>query len=207
HRGTCSSTLGRPSDRPTRRSYGTSAASRPTTDHYKENAAPHKSRARVSVQQNPSDRGKERRTTLVSALHEDDEIREEASQLIDQASVLSDAAAAETMHEKDSLLVFGLDRDEAHVWSAGRLADGDGVVEVVLSCPTALAIWGDEAWIDDACVVAEAGELARPVVGAGAGFHGDQSRWCIGEELEKLLALESFAQYDLAVRVDATQGE
>ena len=129
------------------------------------------------------------------------------SQLIDQASVLSDAASAETMHEKDSLLVFGLDRDEAHVWSAGRLADGDGVVEVVLSCPTALAIWGDEAWIDDACVVAEAGELARPVVGAGAGFHGDQSRWCIGEELEKLLALESFAQYDLAVRVDATQGE
>jgi len=69
--------------------------------------------------------------------------------------VLSNAGLAEPVHEEDRLLILGLDRDEAHLRSAGRLADGYGVVEVIFSRVALVAIGGHEARVDDASVVAE----------------------------------------------------
>jgi hypothetical protein len=75
--------------------------------------------------------------------------------------VLGDAGS--TVHEENRLRILGIDRDEAHLRAAGSLADGHGIVEVVLARVALVAVGGDEARVDDARVVAESEELAGAV--------------------------------------------
>ena len=64
-------------------------------------------------------------------------------------------------------------------------ADRRGIVGVVLAAGALFAIRADKLRGDDACVQAQRHELARPVVRAGACFHGDDA---VGGQLPRARA-------------------
>lgn len=101
----------------------------------------------------------------------DAELREAPANTVGRPGVFGDAGLAQSVYEQDGLLLGRLDRHEAHRGPPGGLADRGCVVAVVLAGAALGAIGGDEARIDDALVMPEDSQLARPVMGAEAGFH------------------------------------
>src|SRR6266566_8883851 len=81
------------------------------------------------------------------------------------------------------LLHLGLDRDEAHRWAAHRLADRLGVRRIVLVAPD-IGL-GVGRW-DQPRVMAELGDLARPVVRRRTRLHPNQARRQLGKERQNL---------------------
>lgn len=138
---------------------------------------------------------------------DDTELGEKAPQAVDRPGVLGDTVSAQAMNQQDGLLIDAFNGDEAHSRSPCRFADGDGVVEIILPGAALVAIGGDEAGIDDPGLMAELGELPRPVVGAGAGLHGDDDGRCVGEELEQAGAVEGLSQHDVPVLINAADGK
>ena len=114
---------------------------------------------------------------------DDAEFGEKAAHAVDESGVVGDAGVAQAMDEQNRLLLLGFDGDESHAGSTRGFADGVGVVEVVFAGAALMSIGGDEPRIDDAGIVAESAQFARPMVSAGAGFHGDQCSGAIGEAL------------------------
>jgi hypothetical protein len=85
------------------------------------------------------------------------------------------------------LLGFGLDRDEAHRRPAHRLADRRRVRRILLVPPDIGFRVGRR---DQPYVVAQSGQLARPVMRRGTGFHADQAARQLGEERQNLGAAQ-----------------
>ena len=136
--------------------------------------------------------------------HDEAEFGEQAAQLVDLCGALGNDGAADAMQAEDGLLLDGFDGNEAHGGTADGFADGLGVVAVILA---ALAVGDDKARGDDAGVVPEIAQSARPMVGAAAGFHADDAGRQIGEAFEQLAAREGLLQHRLAVRIDAVHTE
>lgn len=90
------------------------------------------------------------------------------------------------MHHELPLLVLGLDGNEQDVRAGSGLADRGGIGSVVLAAPACAAIGRHELGGDQAHGVAELAELAGPVVGTGARFHGVDARWQRSDQLEQL---------------------
>ena len=109
----------------------------------------------------------------------------------------------QAVHTQHALLLDALDQHKMHLRTRGRFADGSGIVGIVLSalpcrpqaglrraffalsnCAQAQLepqrsalqpVRGHQMGRDDAGIQAQAHQLAGPVVGAGAGFHGHQT--------------------------------
>lgn len=77
----------------------------------------------------------------------------------------------QAVHAQQALLLDALDGDEAHVRAAGGLADGGGIVGVVLAAVAFAAVGRSQVRRDDAGVQPHGQELARPVMSAGADLH------------------------------------
>src|SRR5688500_9166108 len=74
---------------------------------------------------------------------------------------------AGAMHRQYCLLLDGFHRHKAHLGSPDRLTNSLRIIAVVLA---AFSVGRDELPRDQTHRVAEFRELARPVVGTGAGF-------------------------------------
>jgi len=91
-------------------------------------------------------------------------LTEQAANAVDRGSALLDEPLSHTVNRQPGLRVLALDRDKAHVRPLNRFANGLGVSRVVLATPTTESVRSDELRRDDPDIVAELGELARPVV-------------------------------------------
>ena len=112
------------------------------------------------------------------------------------------------MHGQPGLLALVLDRHEAHVRALNGLADGCGIGRVVLAAPPAQAIGNDEFRGDQPNGVAKGLELARPMMGARAGFHCDGARWQRGDQLDESAASDpGLNQCRFSDLVDPMDGE
>jgi hypothetical protein len=86
-----------------------------------------------------------------------------------------------------ALRLGALRLDEPHGRSLRRLADRLGIGHVVLlPLHERLHVGGR----DEPRLVAQGGELAGPVMGAGAGFHRDHATGLSGEEAQQLVSSE-----------------
>src|SRR6202020_2371120 len=75
----------------------------------------------------------QRSPQIADVLCNDDAVlAEKTADLIDEPDAISDQATANPMNRLHRQLFGGLDRHEAHVWSADRLADTFRVIPVVL---------------------------------------------------------------------------
>ena len=112
-------------------------------------------------------------------------------------------AFAQAVHAQHALLLDALDGHEVHLRPAGGFADRRGVVGVVLAAHTLAAIRADELRGDDARVQAQGDQLARPVMRAGTGFHGDDAaRRQLHAPGQKFVAHQGSAREHMPGRVD-----
>ena len=104
---------------------------------------------------------------------------EKTADLIDEPDAIGNQATANPMNRLHRQLFGGLDRHEAHVWSADRLADGFRVIPIVL---VGLHIGRDELWTDQSDIVTKVGKRLRPKVCAVRSLHADKARRQVGEK-------------------------
>jgi len=100
--------------------------------------------------------------------YDDPVLAQEAPHLIAQRGALLDEQLAGAMQRLDVLVLYLFDRDKAHMRATRRLADGGGIVGIVL---VALAVWRHELGTDQAHIMAQLSHRAGPVVRALTGFH------------------------------------
>ncbi len=103
------------------------------------------------------------------------ELGQQATQAVDASGALGLEALAQAVHAQHALLLDALDRNEEHLRPSGGFTNGRGVVGVVLAAAALPAVGADQLRGDDACVQAQGHELARPVVRARAGLHGNDA--------------------------------
>ena len=112
------------------------------------------------------------------------------------------------MHHELALLIDRFDRHESHVWAGDGFADGGCIGCIVLAATAREAVRDDELGRHQAYGVAELLELARPLVGARAGFHADEARRQRGDEFEQLGARHARAhQHALACGIHAVNSK
>ena len=162
-------------------------------------------------------------------LRQDDaEFGNQAAQPVVDGRPLLDEASAGAMQAEDDLmkplrsglssqktrakplrmLVFFLDRDEAHVRPPHGFADRGGVRGVVLAALAGQAVGADELRRHQLDGMAMLAELPRPVVRAGAGFHADQARRQLDDQLQQFVARNfRLDQHGLAVIINAMHGK
>ena len=122
-------------------------------------------------------------------LRQDDaEFGDQAAQPVIGGGAFLDEAVAGAVQAQDDLLVLFLDRHEAHVRACHGFADGRGVRRIVLAALAGHAVGGDELRRHQLDGVAVRPKLPRPVVRAGAGFHADQARRQLRDQLQQLVA-------------------
>jgi hypothetical protein len=142
--------------------------------------------------------------TVTTLGHDQAKFREQPPQLINERGALLDEARSHPMQAENGLLFIALDRHEAHAGPSHRLANGLGVVAVVLA---ALAVGGDEARGHDPDPVTEPPQFPAPVMGARAGLHADQTRRELGEARQQLRPGQGLPQHDPAVLIHPVQTE
>src|SRR5215470_2299743 len=104
----------------------------------------------------------------------------------------------DSKHDAVRLLLFGLDRHEAHARPLCRFTDGLCIGGIVL-LPLDERL--DVGRRDQAHLMAQLADLTRPVVRAGTGFHcNDAPRLCC-QETEKLHASDALAKEHMPGRV------
>jgi hypothetical protein len=92
-------------------------------------------------------------------------------------------------HQHQGVLLFcRLERHEAHVRSAGCLADRFGITLVVFYALTAFAVRRGELRSDEVDLAPERAQLASPEVSSAACFHGHVAGLKVGKPLEKFLS-------------------
>src|SRR5215831_13315793 len=89
------------------------------------------------------------------------------AQSVDALGALTHQEIAGAEHDAVRLLLFGLDRNEAHAWPLRRFTDGLCIGRIVL---LPLDEWLDVDRRDQAHMMAQLSDLTRPVVRAGTGF-------------------------------------
>jgi Phage integrase, N-terminal SAM-like domain len=111
---------------------------------------------------------------------------------------------AKPVHDQHALLLDALDGHEAHVRPTGRLADGSGVVGVVLARGAFGTVRRGKLRRDDACVETHRDELAAPVVGRRADLHRDDAaRRQLPTPGDELVAGQGTVRDGAAGRVDS----
>jgi hypothetical protein len=123
------------------------------------------------------------------------EFAEQAASSVDRSRSLPDKQCPHPMQRKDALLRLRLDRHKPHVRARYRFADGLSVSRIGL---VPLDIRLDVFRRDQAHVMAESHQRARPMVGTGAGLHPDQARRQFGEERNQLTASKTPPQPGMA---------
>ncbi|MCY1235239.1 hypothetical protein D9M72_478470 [compost metagenome] len=103
------------------------------------------------------------------------ELRQQAPDAVDAGGAVCLDALSQAVDAQHALLLHALDRHEVHVRARGRLADRSGIVGVVLAALALEAIRHDVRGGNDAGIQPQSKQLARPVMGAGAGLHGNQA--------------------------------
>jgi hypothetical protein len=133
---------------------------------------------------------------------------DQAAQAVIGGGAFFDEALPGAVQAQDDLLVFFLDRDEAHVRPGDGFADGGGVRRVVLAALAAHAVGRDELGRHQLDGVAVLAEQPRPVVRAGAGFHADEAGRQLRHQLQQFVACYlGLDQCGLAVIINAMHGK
>src|SRR5215471_1092562 len=97
------------------------------------------------------------------------------AQSVDALGALTHQEIAGAEHDAVRLLLFGLDRNEAHAWPLRRFTDGLCIGRIVL-LPLDERLDVDRR--DQAHMMAQLSDLTRPVVRPGTGFHRDDAPAC-----------------------------
>jgi hypothetical protein len=135
-------------------------------------------------------------------------MRYEAAQSVGKCRPFLDKALPGAVQAEDDLLVFFLDRDDAHVGAGDGFADGLGVRRVVLAALARQAVGRDEFGCLQPDGVSVLTELSRPVVCAEAGFHADDARRQLRDDWQKMLSRYFwFDQRGLAALLNAVHGK
>jgi len=113
---------------------------------------------------------------------DDAELGDETTQTVVGRGAFFDKTLPRAVQAEDDLLVFFLDRDEAHMRSGNGFADGGRIRCVVLAALATHAVRGDELRGHQFDGVAVLTELSGPVVGARAGFDADQAWRQLGNQ-------------------------
>src|SRR5689334_5911296 len=91
---------------------------------------------------------------------------------VDALGALPHQEISGAKHDAVRLLLFALDRNEAHARPLGRFTDRLCIGGIVL-LPLDERL--DVGWRDQADMMAQLSDFTRPVVRAGAGFHRDDA--------------------------------
>jgi len=131
------------------------------------------------------------------------ELAQQAPDAVDAGGALGLEAFAQAVHAQEALLIDGLDGNEMHVWAPSGLADGSGIVGVVLAGLTLQAVRSDEVGGDDAGVQAHGAQAACPVVSAGTGLHGEHATGGqLGAPGQEFVARKSATRNALTTAID-----
>ena len=137
--------------------------------------------------------------------HHDAQLRKVTAQGIDQGRPLPDQEIAGSVQHEGALLLRALDRDEAHRRPCDGLADRSRVRGIIL-LPAQIGF--DIGGRDQADLMAESHERARPVMSRRAGLHPDQARRKgLLKKPWHLAAAQRLAQDDLSTPVHRVQLE
>src|SRR5512144_1162686 len=104
---------------------------------------------------------------------DDAELGEVSANGADETAPLADQQLAGTVEEKSGPLIGALERHEPHRWTPDRCADRLGIGHVVL---LARDVGLDKPRRHQPHLMAQGGDLARPVMGGVACLHADKSR-------------------------------
>jgi hypothetical protein len=132
------------------------------------------------------------------------ELGQQAPYLVGLCRPSLDEALADAVHGEHRLLLDILHRHEAHIRPTHGLADRLGIGNVVL---VGLDVGLDELRSHRLDGMAQALELARPVVHAATCLDADQTRREVGEVRGNLVAAQLLPQDWLGVQIDAVDLE
>src|SRR5262252_2706616 len=110
---------------------------------------------------------------------------------VDTLGALPHQEIAGSEHDAVRLLLFGLDRNEAHARPLGRFTDGLRIGGIVF---LPLDERPDVGRRNQAHMMAQLSDLTRPVVRTGTGFHRHDAPGLRCEETEKLRASDALAK-------------
>src|SRR5215469_18173244 len=113
------------------------------------------------------------------------------AQSVDALGALAHQQIAGSKDDAVGLLLFALDPNKAHARPLRRFTDGLGIGGIVL-LPLDERLDVDRR--DQAHMMSQLGDLTRPVVRAGTGFHRDDAPGLRREETEKLGASDALAK-------------
>lgn len=135
----------------------------------------------------------------------DAEFADQTTEPVVERGTLFDEALSDAVQTENGLLIDALDRDEAHVGPGAGFADGG---RIVLAAFAAHPVAGVELRGHQSDRVAEAAELACPVVRPGTGFHADPTGRRLGDQLQQLAACSlGFDENRFTALVNAMQSE
>lgn len=138
----------------------------------------------------------------------DAEFADQAAEPVVERGAFFDEALPGAVQAEDGLLIDILDRDETHVGPGDGFADGRGIGGVILAALAAHPVRRHELGSHQFDGVAEAAEFSCPVVGAGTGFHADQTGRKMGNHFQQLAANHlGFDENRLATLVNTMQSE
>src|SRR6516165_12689521 len=123
---------------------------------------------------------------------------------VDALGALTHQKIAGAEHDAVRLLLFALDRNEAHAWPLRRFTDGLCIGGVVL-LPLDERLDVDRR--DQAHMMTQLSDLARPVVRAGTGFHRNDAPGLRCYETEKLRASDALAEQHMPGSIRSMQVE
>src|SRR6516162_3112934 len=110
---------------------------------------------------------------------------------VDALGALTHQEIAGSEYNAVRLLLFGLDRNEAHAWPLRRFTDGLCIGRIVL-LPLDERL--DVGRRDQPHMMAQLSDLTRPIVRTGTSFHRDDAPGLRCEETEKLRASDALAK-------------
>src|SRR6201987_4839998 len=113
------------------------------------------------------------------------------AQSVDALGALTHQEVPGSKHDAVRLLLFGLDRNEAHARPLGCFTDGLRIGGLVL---LSLDERLDVGRRDQAHVMTQLSDLTRPVVRTGTGFYRDDAPGLRCEETEQLRASDALAK-------------
>src|SRR5215813_164522 len=126
------------------------------------------------------------------------------AQSVDALGALTHQEIAGAEHDAVRLLLFGLDRNEAHAWPLRRFTDGLCIGRIVL-LPLDERLDVDRR--DQAHMMAQLSDLTRPVVRPGTGFHRNDAPRLRCYETEKLRASDALAEQHMPGSIRSMQVE
>ena len=133
---------------------------------------------------------------------------QKASDAVDRGGALLDKSLTGTVHHELALLIQCFDRNKAHVGASNCFADGSGICCIVLASLAGESVRSHELGSHQAHSMSKGGKQSGPVVGAGAGFHTNQTR---GQRGNKLCQLDAWharpQQHWFACCIDTMNGK